>query len=52
MFFMIKTRPNIAFAIFITSRFTKNLRHQYIKTIKTILHYLKGLKDRDITYDK
>ena len=50
MFFMVKTRPNISFANLITSRFVKNLGHQYIKAVKTIFHYLKGLKDQEIIY--
>lgn len=50
MFLMVETRPNIAFATSIISCFAKNLSHQYIKAIKTILQYLKGSKKQKITY--
>lgn len=35
IFFIIKTKWNIIFAIFITSYFAKNLSHQHIEAIKT-----------------
>lgn len=50
MFLMVKTRPDIVFAISLVSRFAKNLSHQYTKAVKTILKYLKGSKEREITY--
>ena len=36
MFFMVETKPNIAFATFIASCFVKNLGYQYIEVVKTI----------------
>lgn len=50
MFSMVETRPNIAFATSIASRFAKNLGHHYTKAVKTILQYLKGSQDQGITY--
>ena len=50
MFFMVETRPDIAFAISIARRFTKNLGYQHTEAVKTILRYLKGSKKRGITY--
>lgn len=43
MFSIVETRPNIAFTTSVTSCFAKNLSHQYIEVIKTILQYLKDL---------
>lgn len=50
MFFIIKTRPDIIFLILVISRFAKNLSRQYNKAVKTIFQFLKGSKNRDITY--
>lgn len=50
MFLMVKTRLEIVFPNFVVRRFTKNLGYEYIKSLKTILHYLKGLKQQEITY--
>lgn len=50
IFSMIETRPNIALAILVVSRFAKNPSHLYTKVVKTIFQYLKGSKDRDIIY--
>lgn len=44
MFSMVETRPDIAFAPSIASRFAKNLGHQHTEAVKTILRYLKGSK--------
>lgn len=52
MFFIVETRPNIAFSTSIVSKFAKNLSCQYTEAIKTILWYLKGSRNRDITYEK
>lgn len=51
MFFIIETRPNIAFSIIIAACFTKNPIHTHIKAVKTILCYFKGLIDCVIIYD-
>lgn len=37
IFIMIKVKPNIAFATFIISHFTKNSFNQYNKAMKTFL---------------
>ncbi len=50
MFLMIETRPDIAFATSVASRFIKNPSQPQIEAIKTILKYLKGTKDRGIVY--
>ena len=36
MFSMVETRPDIAYATSVASRFAKNLFHQYTETVKTI----------------
>ena len=51
IFFIVEIKPDIAFAISIISRFTKNSNHQYTKAVTTILQYLKGSKKWEITYD-
>lgn len=50
MFSMVETRPNIAFATSVASRYAKNPSHLHIEAVKTILKYLKGSKDRGIVY--
>ena len=50
MFSMVETRPDIAFATSVASRFAKNPGHQHTKAVKTILQYLKGSRERGITY--
>ena len=49
-FSMVETRPDIAFATSVASRFAKNPSHQHTEAVKTILRYLKGSKDQGITY--
>lgn len=44
IFSIVETKPNIAFATSLVSRFAKNPSHQYIEAVKTILKYLKRLK--------
>ena len=51
MFSIVETKPNIKFVTLVASCFAKNLGHQYIKVVKTILQYLKKLKDWGIIYD-
>lgn len=48
MFSMVETRPDIAFATSVASRFAKNPSHTHIESVKTILKYLKGTKERGI----
>lgn len=50
MFSMVETRPDIAFATLLVSRFAKNPSHLHTEAVKTILKYLKGLKNRGIIY--
>ncbi len=50
MFSMVETRPDVAFATSVASRFAKNPGHQHTEFVKTILRYLKGSRDRGITY--
>lgn len=50
MFSMVETRPDIAFATSIAIRFAKNQGHQHTEALKTILRYLKGSRERGITY--
>lgn len=50
MFSMVETRPDIAFATSVVSRFSKNPSRQHTEAVKTILRYLKGSRDRGITY--
>ena len=50
MFSMVKTRPDIAFAIAVATRFAKNPSHAYTEAVKTILRYMKGSINRGITY--
>lgn len=48
---MVEIRPDIILTTSITYCFVKNLGHQYTKVMETIPQYLKGLKERGITYD-
>ncbi len=50
MFSMVETRPDIAFATSVVARFAKNPGHQHIEAAKTVLRYLKGLRERGITF--
>lgn len=50
IFLIVETKSKIIFATSIANHFAKNLGHQYTKVIKTILHYLKDLRDQEITY--
>lgn len=48
IFFLVETCLNITFATSTISLFAKNLSYQYIKAIKMVFHYLKGLWQRGI----
>ena len=50
MFSIVKTKPDIAFATSLASCFAKNPSYQYTEVVKTILRYLKGWRNRGITY--
>lgn len=43
MFLIVETQLDIAFITFVISRFTKNLSHQYIEVIKTIMQYFRAI---------
>ena len=50
IFSMVETRPDIAFATSVVSRFAKNPSYQHIEAVKTILRYLKATRETGITY--
>lgn len=50
VFSMVETRPDIAFSTSVVSRFAKNPSRQHTEVLKTILRYLKGSRNRGITY--
>ena len=50
MFSMVETRPDIAFATSVISRFAKNSSRQYTEAVKTIMRYLKAIRSVGITY--
>ena len=50
MFSIVEIRPNIAFATSVASCFATNPGHQYTEAVKTILQYLKGSSEQEITY--
>ena len=45
MFSMVETRPDVAIATSVASCFAKNLGHQHMEAVKTILRYLKGSRN-------
>ncbi len=50
MFSMVETRPDIAFATSVVSRFAKNPSRQHTEAVKTIMRYLKATRTVGITY--
>lgn len=50
IFSMVETRPNVAFATSVVSRFAKNPGHKHMEAVKMILRYLKRFRDLEITY--
>lgn len=50
MFLMVETRPDIAFATLVVSRFAKNPSRQHTEAVKTVKRYLKATKTVGITY--
>ncbi len=50
MFSMVETRPDIAFATSVVSRFAKNPSRQHTEAVKTIMRYLKATRNLGITY--
>ncbi len=49
IFLKVETRPDIAFATLVVSRFTKNLLQQHTEVMKTIFQYPKATKTVEIT---
>ena len=45
MYLMTGTRPDIAFAVGVLSRFSHNPSNSHMKAMKRLLHYIKGTKD-------
>ncbi|MCO5599533.1 hypothetical protein L7F22_053639 [Adiantum nelumboides] len=52
MYAMIATRPDIAFAVGVVSRFTSNPGKKHWKAFKGVLRYLNGIKDMCICFGK
>ncbi|KAH7422776.1 hypothetical protein KP509_12G025000 [Ceratopteris richardii] len=52
MYAMVSTRPNIAHAVGVVSRFMANLGRAHWEAIKSILRYLKGTKNKYLSYGK
>lgn len=50
MFSIVEMRPDIAFATSVASCYAKNPGHQHTEAVKTILMYMKGSRQRGITY--
>lgn len=50
MFSMVETRPDVAFAMSVVSRFAKNPSRQHTEAVKTIMRYLKATRTLGITY--
>ncbi|KAM1677683.1 hypothetical protein ACFXTN_034478 [Malus domestica] len=51
MYAMICTRPDIAYAVSITSRYQSNLGLEHWATVKTVLKYLRRTKDMFLVYE-
>ena len=47
---MLCTRPDVSFALSVTSRFQSNYREKYWAAVKTILKYLRRTKDTFLVY--
>jgi hypothetical protein len=50
MYAMLGSRPDIAFAVSIVSRFASNPTAEHITAVKRILRYLKGTLNYQLTY--
>jgi hypothetical protein len=50
MYLAVQTRPDIAYAVSVLSRFLSNLSPQYMKSADRVLQYLKGTKYLGIIY--
>jgi len=52
MYVMICTRPNLAYAVSIVSRFMSNPRKQYCEAVKWVLRYLRGTARLDLVFQR
>ncbi|MCO5568442.1 hypothetical protein L7F22_022141 [Adiantum nelumboides] len=52
MYAMVATRPDIAFAVGVVSRFMSNLGKKHWEAVKGVLQYLAGTKDKCICFGK
>ena len=50
MYAILCTRPDVAYALDITSRFQANPREEYWKVVKNILKYLRRTKNVFLIY--
>ena len=50
IFAMVESRPDIAFAVSIVSKFAKNPSTAHVEAVKMIIYYLNTTKTRRITY--
>lgn len=50
MIAMQEIRPDIAFATSAISRYTQNPSKQHIEAAKTVLRYLGGIRNKEITF--
>jgi hypothetical protein len=50
MYAMLGTRPDIAFAVSVISRFSSNPNRHHLKAVNRILKYLRGTIDLELTY--
>lgn len=52
MYTMVETRPDIAFAVSVLSRYASNPTDTHIAAAKRVLQYLKKTPELGITYGK
>ena len=52
LIYLALTRPNIAYAIGVVSRFIQNPRKPHLEAVRRILRYVKGTSDFGILYEK
>lgn len=51
MYAMICTRPNVALAVSVTSRFMSDFGREHWSALRWLLRYIKGASDLGILYD-
>lgn len=50
MYLMVETRPDVAYAVSVVSRFMTNPNSEHMTAVKRIFRYLQGTADLSITY--